>query len=405
MRITLIVAAGGSGSRFNKGLNQKRTELRRPGARVQPTKLFYALQGRPVLAETLAKFQGIAEIKEVLVAVSRNVRAQARMLVPVAGFRTVKLVPGGRTRAESVWNALRKSSPRNEWVMVHDGARPLITGRAIRKLIRSVRQSGGVLLAKKVVPTIKEIGARDKVRRTVDRKFLAEAETPQMVRRTLLLKAYRENPRAFEATDEAALLESIGKDVQAVFHEDWNPKITSVQDLEQAERFLMPQTRTRIGRGSDLHRLVEGRKFYLGGVEIPYPKGPLGHSDGDVLLHALTDAVLGVLGKGDIGDWFSDRDPRYKNIRSEKMLREVLVDAARNHWTVDYADSVIYLEEPKLGAYKKKIQERVAGILGVGPEAVSVKAKTMEKLGPVGEGLAVSCEVLVGMKKQESQLS
>ena len=137
----------------------------------------------------------------------------------------------------------------------------------------------------------------------------------------------------------------------------------------------------------------------MGGIRISFEKGPLGHSDGDALLHAVTDAILGAIGAGDIGDWFSDRDPKFKNIASSKILEKALEEIAKKGWRVRNVDTVIILERPKLGTYKKLIRENLAKLLELAPEEVSIKAKTAEGLGPEGEGLAVTCEALVTMKR------
>jgi 2-C-methyl-D-erythritol 4-phosphate cytidylyltransferase/2-C-methyl-D-erythritol 2,4-cyclodiphosphate synthase len=309
---------------------------------------------------------------------------------------------GGKTRAESVWNALKKTSPRSDWIMVHDGARPLVTPHAIREVLKAGKDWDGVILARKVVPTIKRVLTEDgHIRETVNRNELYEAETPQLARREVLLRAYKQNPKAFEATDEAGLLEAIGARVRVVSHEDWNPKLTILTDLTLAkamiERNISPEV--RVGIGFDTHRLVKGRKFYLGGIVIPSPKGALGHSDGDALLHALADAILGVIGAGDIGEWFSDRDPKFKNIRSTKILGVILAEAKRQGWHPFHADTNIILESPKLYAHKLKIRKSVAKCLGLPEKDVSIKARTREGLGPEGEGLAVTCEAVISMRK------
>jgi 2-C-methyl-D-erythritol 2,4-cyclodiphosphate synthase len=217
----------------------------------------------------------------------------------------------------------------------------------------------------------------------------------------MLLKAYQQNPRALEATDEAGLLEAIGARVRVVSHADWNPKLTTLQDLMLAkaitEQNVSPEV--RVGIGFDTHRLVKGRKFYLGGIIIPSPKGALGHSDGDALLHALADAILGAIGAGDIGEWFSDRDPKIKNIRSTKILDVILAEAKRKGWQPYHADTNIILESPKLYAFKPRIRRSVAKCLRLPEKDVSIKARTREGLGPEGKGLAVTCESVVSMRK------
>jgi 2-C-methyl-D-erythritol 2,4-cyclodiphosphate synthase len=144
---------------------------------------------------------------------------------------------------------------------------------------------------------------------------------------------------------------------------------------------------------------VKGRKFYLGGIVIPSPKGALGHSDGDALLHAIADAILGAIGAGDIGEWFSDRDPKFKNIRSTRILATILAEAKRRGWQPYHADTNIILETPKLYKHKPRIRKSVAKLLGLPEKDVSIKARTREGLGPEGEGLAVTCETVVSMKK------
>jgi len=245
---------------------------------------------------------------------------------------------------------------------------------------------------------------------TVDRRSLFEAETPQLIRRALLLKAYRENRKSFLATDEASLVESLGGRVAVVPHSSWNVKVTTPEDLRLAEAYLLlsragagfkpaPAIPVTVGFGRDTHRLLEGRPFYLGGVRIPFEKGPLGHSDGDALLHAIADALLGATGLGDLGEWFPDTSRRFKNIRSARIVREILEAVREKGWEPARVDTVTLLERPKLGSFKEKIRREIARLLGIPRESVSIKAKTQEGLGPEGEGLAVTSEALVLLRK------
>ncbi|MFH0985244.1 MAG: 2-C-methyl-D-erythritol 2,4-cyclodiphosphate synthase [Candidatus Omnitrophota bacterium] len=397
MRISLIIPAAGLGNRFRQSLG-------RSDKRDAPlgSKLLYQLNGEPVLLKTLRAFAKISEIHETIVAISPEMRPEVKKWKQLTRGARIQWILGGKTRAESVWKALKKTSPRSDWVMVHDGARPLVTPEAVRQVIKAAKGWDGVILARKVVPTIKKVLTSDgPIHETVDRGTLFEAETPQFVRREVLLKAYTQNPKAFEATDEAGLLEAIGARVRVVSHSDWNPKLTILTDLKLAQAMTeknVPQE-VRVGIGFDTHRLVPGRKLYLGGVVIPSPKGSLGHSDGDALLHAITDAILGAIGAGDIGEWFSDRDPKFKNIRSTKILTTVLAEAKRRGWQPYHVDTNIILESPKLYAHKPKIRKSVAKCLGLSEQDVSIKARTREGLGPEGEGLAVTCEALVSMRK------
>ncbi len=306
MRVSLIIPAAGLGSRFLQSLSGKE----RKKISFQ-SKLFYSLDGEPVLWRTLKAFQNISQIRETIVAISPEMRPEVKKWARSIVARNLRWVVGGTKRAESVWNALQKTSPRNSWVMVHDGARPLVSLDSIQKVLASAEGWDGVILARKVVPTIKRVLTEEhRIQETVDRSSLYEAETPQLLRRDVLMKAYHENPRAGEATDEAGLLEAIGAKVRVVPHGDWNPKLTTANDLLLAKAMVEKKysPEVRVGIGFDTHRLVKGRKFYLGGTLIPFVKGPLGHSDGDALLHAITDAMLGAMGAGDIGEWFSGID-------------------------------------------------------------------------------------------------
>jgi 2-C-methyl-D-erythritol 4-phosphate cytidylyltransferase/2-C-methyl-D-erythritol 2,4-cyclodiphosphate synthase len=261
----------------------------------------------------------------------------------------------------------------------------------------------GVILARKVVPTIKRVLKSDgHIEGTVDRSVLYEAETPQMVRREVLLRAYKADSAAvLRATDEAGLLEAIGARVKIVTHTGWNPKLTTVTDLMLAQAMMEKggAPGVRIGIGFDTHRLVPGRKLWLGGVTVPSTKGSLGHSDGDALLHAVADAILGGIGRGDIGEWFSDKDRRWKNMKSSIIVSTVMREAKKLGWVPYHIDSNIILQTPKLGPHKMRIRKKVAKIVGLPPDSVSVKARTREGLGPEGEGLAVTCQAVVAMKR------
>lgn len=402
MKASLIIAAGGSGSRFQKTLQaSKCLPENLDKSQAPPSKLFFHLAGKPLLAHTVQVFQTISQIREIVIAAPRDAHALLKAMIRDYSWKNVKIVQGGETRAESVYKALTRTSAANEWVLVHDGARPFVSPEAVEKLCGAAKSCEAAILGKKVVPTIKETESDGSIVRTVDRSRLSEAETPQMMRRAVLLQAYKELSGAFEMTDESSLMERLGIGVKVVTHDGWNPKITTYKDFELAEACLNQHSKICTGFGRDTHRLVEKRKLLLGGIHIPFNKGPLGHSDGDALLHAVTDAILGTMGAGDIGDWFSDKNPKFKNISSTKMLQAVLDEARRKGFSVTHADTVIILEKPKLGTYKKQMKENIARILKLSPENVSVKAKTAEGLGPEGQGLAVTCEAIVTVKSSK----
>ena len=391
--VSLIIAAGGEGRRFREGWKSKDKD--------SLGKIFQPLAGKPLLAHALDSFRGFPQIREIIMAVPRGTESWIKKNI-LAKHRnsSVRLVQGGKTRAASVLNALQKTSSQSEWVAVHDGARPFPPRQALTQLFQKSHEADAVILARPVVPTLKRVRpGNGRVVETVDRSSLYEAETPQLVRRASLLKAY-ENQNALAATDESSLIESMGGRVKILSHSGWNVKVTTPEDLQLAEMYYgRGEGKIKIGFGKDTHRLVKGRKFYLGGVRIPYELGALGHSDGDALLHAVTDALLGASALGDIGEWFPDKNPKNKNIRSEKIFKKVLEEIYKKDWTPVQVDTVIILEKPKLGPLKKKIKLNLQKLLKLDGESVSVKAKTMEGLGPEGEGLAVTCEAVAVLKR------
>ena len=398
--VSLIIAAAGQSKRFLEGRN----------SRHGVEKVFRKLGGKPLLAHAVNSFLGIPQIREIVIAVPRGAETWVRKNVlkgceenggPRRTAPRFQIIPGGATRAESVLAALRKTSAKSVWVAVHDGARPFPPKEALAELFQKPHESDAVILARPVVPTLKRVAPESgRVVETVDRSSLYEAETPQLVRRSLLLKAY-ENKFALAATDESTLIESLGGRVKVLSHSGWNVKVTTPEDLKLAEAYYEGRgsSTVKMGFGKDTHRLVKGRKLFLGGVQIPFEKGALGHSDGDALLHAVSDALLGAAAAGDIGDWFSDRNPRNKNIRSEKILKKVLELVRRMGWAPTQVDTVVLLEKPRLGPLKKTIQKNLARLLALGVDSVSIKAKTMEGLGPEGEGLAVTCEAVALLRK------
>ncbi len=397
MNVSLIIPAAGLGKRF-----QESWENGKPCKKNAVSKLFFDFDGEPVLKKTLNAFCGIKQIKEILIPVSKEMLPAVRKWETFFCDKKIKWLTGGATRSESVWNALKKVSPQTDWVMVHDGARPLVSRDLIRKVLGAAKNRDGVILARKVIPTIKRADLQTlKIEKTVDRNVLFEAETPQLIRKKILVQAYKKNPNAFQATDEAGLLEFIDANIYVVPHADWNPKLTLANDLRLA-RALKRETKNmeiRTGIGFDTHRLVSGRKLFLGGVLLPFSKGLLGHSDGDALLHAIADAVLGAVGGGDIGEWFPPTDPKFKGIRSSEILKTILAEAAKLGWFPYHVDTNVILELPRLSPYKLKIRKKIAELMALSLEDVSVKARTREGLGPEGEGLAITCQAIVNLKR------
>lgn len=308
---------------------------------------------------------------------------------------------GGRERAESVVNGLINAGfDRDAWVLVHDAARPCLrpseAARLIDEVLGDSTVAGGIL-AVPVADTIKRADISHRIVETVPRADLWRAATPQMFRVHELIKALSGDLTGI--TDEASAMERLGRPVKVVPGRSTNIKVTEPSDAVLASLILGDSSVVpfRVGQGYDSHRLVEGRPLILGGVEIPFELGLDGHSDADVLLHAITDAVLGAAALGDIGQHFPPSDPKWKGADSRVLLKAVVALAKEKGWTVVNCDATIVAERPKIGPHMPAIRASVAETLGVSEEVVNVKAKTNEKMDAVGrmEGMMAQAVVLM----------
>ena len=389
--VSVIIPAAGSGERFRKSVPIPTED-----------KLYARIEGKPLILRILSVFDSIPSVREIVVALEPGTHARFRNeILSQAKFKKpIRIVQGGKTRAESVWNALKQVSEKSVYVCIHDGARPLVRPEWVDKLAKNLNGYDAVVLGRQVVPTVKTFEHETMlIKETLDRKELFEAETPQLIKKEKLFKSYKTlGKRAFQTTDDVSLIEATGGRVKAVIHSKPNIKVTTYQDLVLA-RNLLEGTRSRasllrFGLGFDRHRLVSKRPFWLGGLRIPSPVGPLGHSDGDPLLHAITDGILGSIGAGDIGDFFPNTK-RWENVPSVHFLKEAIKLAEKKGFEPSQIDATIILERPKLGAYKKKIQKHIAKLLALSESDVSIKAKTAEGLGPEGLGEAISAQALV----------
>ena len=379
MRVSAIVAAGGTG--------------RRVGATVP--KQLLQLDGRSILERSVAAFDGHARIGETIVVLPRDlVEAPPRWLL--ARAPRVKVVAGGARRQDSVANGFDATDRTADVVLVHDAARPFVSAEVITRVIEAAAAHGAAIAAVGASDTVKRVepagdGSRVIVA-TIPRDGVYLAQTPQGFSRRVLADAVALGRSGVEATDEAMLAERAGHRVTIVDGALSNVKITTADDLETASRRAAGPG--RIGVGYDLHRLVAGRPLLLGGVDIPSDTGAAGHSDADVVCHAVTDALLGAAGAGDIGAHFPDTDPQWKDASSIALLNRIASLVRSRGLAVVNVDIVVLLERPKLGPYKDRIALGVASALGIDPAAVSVKAKTNEGVDAVGRGEAIAAHAV-----------
>ena len=296
------------------------------------------------------------------------------------------VVQGGATRADSVRSGL--AAAEGELVAIHDAARP-VSKAVIDAALTAAAADGAAAPAVPVKDTIKIADGAGRVAATPDRASLYAVQTPQCFRRSLYLQALSAvtGEKASLVTDDCSLFELAGLPVTLTKGDYANYKITTKEDLQKEKTM-------RIGHGYDVHRLVEDRKLILGGVEIPFEKGLLGHSDADVLLHAVMDAVLGAAALGDIGQHFPDNDPAYKGADSLQLTREVAKIIAAHGYKVGNIDATILCQRPKLAAHIPAMREKIADAFGLPVDAVSVKATTEEHLGFTGEGLGISAHAV-----------
>jgi 2-C-methyl-D-erythritol 4-phosphate cytidylyltransferase/2-C-methyl-D-erythritol 2,4-cyclodiphosphate synthase len=388
MRCSAVIVAAGRGSRFGAPLN----------------KVLLPLRGSTVLEHAIAPFLRSPDVGEIILVANRDDRALLETKAAGwAGGRRIKVVEGGARRIDSSAAGVRATDPSAETVAIHDAARPIHTSESLARAIEAAERTGGAVVALPATDTMKRSQDGRLVAGTLARGELYHAQTPQVFRRAPFLAALESALAAGnDFTDDAAVAERAGIPVEIVAGSADNIKITNPPDLARAEgildRRLGPgDTGLRIGSGFDIHPLVAGRRCVLGGVEIPSETGPLGHSDGDALLHALADAVLGAAGLDDLGTLFPDRDPQYKNADSRELFKLCVARAREAGFSVVNADCILILERPKIAPHRAAIRASLAGLLQISPERVNVKGKTAEGIGDIGSGRAVvaQCSVLL----------
>lgn len=372
-----IVLAGGSGSRMGAGRN----------------KVLLELAGEQVIVRSMRAFQGLVDAI-VLVARKDDIGILEELRNELS--LPVKIVCGGDTRQASVWNGLCALPPECTHVLIHDGARCLVDEDTIKRCKDSVIKHGTGIAAIPVVDTIKQVDRSNLVTDTPARDTLRAVQTPQGFSVDLIRQAHMlAQQNGFLGTDDASLVEHMGHPVYLTMGDRKNIKLTTPEDLKMAEVFLETAfPALRIGQGYDVHRLVEGRDLVLCGVTIPHSLGLLGHSDADVALHALMDAMLGAMAMGDIGKHFPDTDERYRGISSMKLLKHVVLLLKQRGAKVTNCDVTIVAQKPKLLPYIPKMRENVAALLQLPMERVNIKATTTERLSFEGREEGISAQAI-----------
>jgi len=384
-------------------------------------KQFTLVADRPLLAHTIAVFEASPLISEYILVLNEDNLMRGRALAYEMGWRKLKkAVSGGARRQDSVWAGLQAfESDKPDWVLIHDGARPFVTPEILENGLTAARAYGAAVAAVPVKDTIKLVLADGSglVESTPPRERLWSIQTPQIFRYSEIFEAHREAiARNLDVTDDAMMLEELGRPVRVYQASYTNLKVTTPEDLTIARQLFDPQpvqtpqpvTNTpafipemRIGQGYDVHRLVAGRPLILGGVQIPFELGLDGHSDADVLTHVIINALLGAAGLGDIGRYFPPTDPIYKDISSLKMLEHVGNLLTERHWTIANLDATVAAQRPKLARYIPEMKDKLAAVLQIDPARINVKATTTEELGFVGRQEGMEGQAVVLLVKDE----
>jgi 2-C-methyl-D-erythritol 4-phosphate cytidylyltransferase / 2-C-methyl-D-erythritol 2,4-cyclodiphosphate synthase len=391
MFVSAIIAAAGSGRRVGSD---------------QPKQML-DIGGGTMLQHSLKAFLAHPRISEVIVVVRQIPASIVVAGVDPSRVQAMRAVLGGARRQDSVANAFDAVSPSSDVVLIHDAARPFVSAALIDKTIDAAAAYGAAIAALQSRDTVKRVarqGDSAVIVDTIPRESVYLAQTPQGFRREVLAAAVAAGRAGVEATDEAALAERAGYQVHVVDGDPENVKITTADDLEAARRRMgrggpeRPALQ-RVGTGYDLHRLVEGRPLVVGGVTIPFERGPLGHSDGDVACHAATDAILGAASLGDIGRHFPDTDPRWKDADSLALLREAACMVREQGYEIGNVDVTVILERPKIKDVIEEMRTRMAAAMGIDRACVSLKGKTNEGVDAIGRGEAIAAHSIALLQR------
>lgn len=377
MNVAALIVAAGRGSRAG------------PGA----PKQYRQLAGEPVLRRTLGVFAAHPLVSSVMAVIHEG----DREAYGLASADMPKLLPpciGGATRQASVRAGLeRLAATPPDYVLIHDGARPLVSARLVADCISALAERAGALAALAVTDTIRRATAEGLAGETIDRAGLWRAQTPQAFRFGAILDAHR-RASSDDYTDDVAVAAAAGLDVAMVEGDEDNIKITSAEDLKRAERIILRGGDVRTGTGFDVHRFGPGDHVWLCGVKVPHAFGLVGHSDADAGLHAITDAILGAIGAGDIGQHFPPSDPKWKGAPSDIFLAHAAALAREAGARISNVDLTLICEQPKIGPHVIAMRKRIADILSLDMARVSVKATTTEGLGFTGRGEGIAAQAL-----------
>ena len=374
MNFSLILLAAGNSKRFKHKI----------------PKPFIKVAGKTILELCLLKFNNIKQIKNIIVVINKK---HLKFIKKIKSKKFIKII-GGKTRQQSTLKALKyikKKKLNCSNVLIHDSARPNISSRLIRRIINNSKNNT-VVPRIPVNDALKSLFSNNKLLSLTRENFFL-TQTPQSYYFKNILNLHL-NKKLIYKDDDLSLLDSLKK-VKFVEGEKGNFKITSQEDLKMFKNSM--NLKNKIGIGFDIHRLVPGRKFYLGGLNIKSKLGTLGHSDGDPVLHSIIDAILGACNMGDIGELFSDKNKKFKNIRSTILLKNVIEKIKSRGYYINNLDVNIITQTPKISKYRKKIIKNISKFCEISENKINIKGKTTEKLGIIGNEKAIATEVIASV--------
>ena len=371
MNNCFIILAGGESKRFNSNIPK-------------PYQLY---KEKPLLLHSIDKAKSFKKFNKIVLVINKKHKNFIKKLK----IKNIKIIEGGRTRAESAYKALKSIKNYNiKNVMIHDAARPNFSLNLLDKLTKELKSNDCVIPAIQTSDSVKQKLSGKII--NLKRENIYLTQTPQAFNFKKIYELQKD--KGLEITDDANLFITAQKKIKIIKGEIDNNKITINSDIKSNNSI-------KYGLGFDVHRLVPGKKLYLGGIIIPSTLGTLGHSDGDPVLHAITDAILGACKMGDIGEKFSDKNKKFKNIRSTILLAKIIKQIKIKNIIINNIDINIITQKPKIQKYKKKITNCIAKICNISPLRINIKGKTTEKLGVIGKEKAIACEAIVSVIKYD----
>ena len=371
MNSCFIILAGGESKRFNSKI----------------PKPYHLYKNKPLLLHSIDKVKNYGKFSKILIVINKK----HKLYINKLKIKNIKIVIGGKTRAESAYNALKSIKDYNiKNVMIHDAARPNFSLKLLDRLNKELKLNNCIIPAIQTTDSIKQKSSNRII--NLKRENIYLIQTPQAFNYKALYQLQKN--RSAEVTDDANLFVRASKKIKIIKGEINNNKITINSDIKI-------QHLIKYGLGFDVHRLVPHKKLYLGGLKIPSPLGTLGHSDGDPVLHAIIDAILGACNLGDIGEKFSDKNIKFKGIRSTVLLNEIIKIIKVKGFLLNNIDINIITQKPKIQKYKKKIKNSIVKLCKILPSQINIKGKTTEKLGVIGKEKAIACEVIASVIKND----